>query len=554
MPSEEPGILSALGTRRLAIFPLGIALLGLVINIAVATSMSLTFDEPDYVSYGLAILHGKPDRFKDSLDSKMPVSVLNALPVATADYLRNHRRFPRLERILRGMHATRYGTIAAAFCLCLLVFIYVDSLFGRTAALFAETLFVIEPNIIAHSALATNDLYVAFGMLLALYFLRRYLLSPVTRNAVLAAVTLALAQLMKFTALCLFGVYAVVLTFAVVTTKYGRKPRCRISARQALTLGALSVAAFLVAINVGFVFDRTFTPLEKYAFQSETFQSLQRVPVLRAIPLPLPYPYLQGFDRLSSNNKSHVTFGNIVLLNEVRGPELQRSDGFPSYFLIAWLVKEPIGMQILLLLGLMWIFRSRSANNDSSKLAGEGLLLATAAVVFAAFSFFSQAQVGIRHVLPALVILTVLSGGAFQGWQTFSRQRRILLAGCVIYAGISVGSYFPFMLSYFNEIVFDRKMAYRVLADSNLEWGQDDGAVMRYLKRHPGVVLDPPNRVPGLVLISANLAAGVFPGKADYFVRREGLRPVGEVGYGHLLFDVPLVTLHADVQSVTGQN
>lgn len=164
MTAALPEDASAPAGRRLAILPLGIALLGLLLNIVVATSMSETFDEPDYVLHGLAILHGKPDRFKTSLDSKMPVSVLNALPAAAADYLHNHR----LERVLRDMRARRYGTIAVAFCLCLLVFLYTDRLFGRTPALFAETLFVIEPNVIAHSAVATNDLYPAFGMLLAL--------------------------------------------------------------------------------------------------------------------------------------------------------------------------------------------------------------------------------------------------------------------------------------------------------------------------------------------------------------------------------------------------
>lgn len=144
MTAALPEDASAPAGRRLAILPLGIALLGLLLNIVVATSMSETFDEPDYVLYGLAILHGKPDRFKTSLDSKMPVSVLNALPAAAADYLHNHHKAPRLERVLRDMRARRYGTIVVAFCLCLLVFLYTDRLFGRTAALFAETLFVMS--------------------------------------------------------------------------------------------------------------------------------------------------------------------------------------------------------------------------------------------------------------------------------------------------------------------------------------------------------------------------------------------------------------------------
>ena len=187
MPAGFSGILSDPAGRRPLILPLGIALLGVVINIVVATSMSETYDEPDYVSYGVAILHGKPDRFRALLDSKMPVSALNALPLVAADYLQRRGKAPRIEKILRDIRARRYGTIAAAFCLCLLVFFYAESLFGRTAALFAQSIFVMEPNIIAHSTLATNDLYVAFGTVLALYFLRRYLLAPTTWNATLAA-------------------------------------------------------------------------------------------------------------------------------------------------------------------------------------------------------------------------------------------------------------------------------------------------------------------------------------------------------------------------------
>jgi hypothetical protein len=43
----------------------------------------------------------------------------------------------------------------------------------------------------------------------------------------------------------------------------------------------------------------------------------------------------------------------------------------------------------------------------------------------------------------------------------------------------------------------------------------------------------------GRVLVSADIMAGVFPKKADYFLRLEGLRPISQVGYGHLLLVVP---------------
>jgi ABC-type multidrug transport system fused ATPase/permease subunit len=527
------GIPAKIVGRRRLILPFGIALLGLLINIIVATSMAPTGDEPYHLTYGIEILRGKPDRSNFTLDSKMPVSAFNAFPRGAGTYLRDHGRAPGLANILRDMRATRYATIAAAFCLCLLVFIYAESLFGRTAGLFAQLIFVMDPNIIAHSTLCTTDLYVAAAALLFLYCLRRFLLSPNTKNAAMTAFTLAVAQLTKFSAVYLYIVFAMAL---LAFYGYGRKKRCRISRRQTVILLVLTVVCFLAVINAGFLFDRPFTPLAKYEFRSQTFRKMQQVPGLRAVPLPLPYAYLQGFDWMSYHNSTGESFGNIVLLNEVRGPELPRSDGFPSYFLIAYLLKEPLGMQLMLLLGLVWVFRNR---RPSDLLAGEGLLLAAASVFLVMLSFFSKTQIGIRHILPVLVIFTILSGGAFQAWTKSSSRRKLLLVGCLLYVAVSVGSYFPHMIPYFNEILTDRKLAYRFLADSNLAWGQDAWVVDRFLKCNPDVILDPPHRVTGRVLVHADLMAGVSPRKADYWLRLEGNRPVAHVGYGHLLFLVP---------------
>src|SRR5215831_1198300 len=51
-----------------------------VFDLFVAHSMSRTFDEPSHLEYGTNILEGQPDRSRQSLDSKMPITALNALP------------------------------------------------------------------------------------------------------------------------------------------------------------------------------------------------------------------------------------------------------------------------------------------------------------------------------------------------------------------------------------------------------------------------------------------------------------------------------------------
>lgn len=542
--STTPGVAG----RRLLILPLAIAVLGVIINIVVATSMAPTTDEHVHVAYGSAILRGTPDKSFVLFDSKMPVSAFNALPRSIGDHFRSHGKYPGLANVLLDARTPRYATIAAAFCLSLAVFIYAESLFGRTAGLFAQLLFVMDPNIIAHSTLSTTDLYVAAATVLFLYCLRRFLLSPDTKNAVLTAATLSAAQLTKFTAGYLYVVLAMALLASALHARYGRDKH-PIAWRQIAILLGLTVVGFLAFINAGFLFDKPLTNLTQYQFRSPAFRSLQQVPVLRAIPLPVPRAYIQGLDGMSYHNSTGADSGNRVFMNEARGPALPRSDGFPAYYLVAYGMKEPLGMQLLLVLALVWVFRNR---RPADLLANEGLLLAAAIIFLIPLSFFSQSQIGIRHILPVLVIFTILSGGAFHAWAGFSTRWKMLLVGCLLYAAVSVGSYFPHMIPYFNEILTDRRMAYRFLADSNLEWGQDDWVVDRFLKRNPDVILNPQQRVEGRVLVGANLLAGVHPPKADYFLRVEGIRPVAQVGYAHLLFLLPPQTHESATHETKG--
>jgi 4-amino-4-deoxy-L-arabinose transferase-like glycosyltransferase len=516
--------------------PLGIALIGLGLNIVVACSMGLTTDEGAHLAYGDAILRGTPDRTSLYFNSKMPVTALNSFPRMLGSLLRNHGLAPRLLPLLTDLRTARMATVAAAFCLCLLVYFYAASLYGRTAGLFAQLLFVISPNIIAHSTIVTTDLYIALGAIGFLYCLRRFLLNPGAANALLVAAILGLAQLTKFTAVYLYFVLIVVVASCALFSRFNGRSAYSLPGKQVAILLGLNILCFLVCVNIGFVFDRTFTPLSRYKFISPSFQAMQQVPLLRDLPLPVPYPYLQGLDMTGYENVHASTFGNLVLLGQVHGEELAQSGGFPAYYLVAYGLKEPLGMQMLLALGLAWIVWRR---NLAEFLLAEWPLLATAVLLLIVFSFFSNTQIGIRHILPVLVIFVVLSGAAFAEFGKSPIWRKALLATCLLYVAISAGTYFPRMIPYFNEIVLDRKMAYRFLADSNLDWSQDRDEVAVFLKKNPNVALDPPEPVTGWVLVRANLLAGVIPKKADYWLRARSLTPVGHVAYAHLLFFIP---------------
>ena len=98
----------------------------------------------------------------------------------------------------------------------------------------------------------------------------------------------------------------------------------RFAARAGLVLLALVLGA-LVALNAGFGFEGTLTPLKGYAFVSPAFQSLAAVPVVRDVPLPLPYAYVQGLDMVSRDSRA----AGLDL-----SPRALQPDGIPFLFFL----------------------------------------------------------------------------------------------------------------------------------------------------------------------------------------------------------------------------
>jgi hypothetical protein len=113
----------------------------------------------------------------------------------------------------------------------------------------------------------------------------------------------------------------------------------------------------------------------------------------------------------------------------------------------------------------------------------------------------------------------------------------VALAGLLVWLGVSTLSYYPHFLAYFNEFVRDRTQSYRILVDSNLDWGQSGRYVERYLRAHPDASLEPERPRPGTLLVSANKFSGLLLGEQFRWLR-ENFEPVGHVAYAYLLFHV----------------
>jgi hypothetical protein len=141
-------------------------------------------------------------------------------------------------------------------------------------------------------------------------------------------------------------------------------------------------------------------------------------------------------------------------------------------------------------------------------------------------------------------------GSLFQEWTKSSLKIKTGTLVLISYLVVSVMSYYPHFISYFNEFVPDRKMAYRYLADSNLDWGQNAAEKDRYLEQNPDVHWSPDDIVAGRVMVDANVLVGVgYPEKYRWL--RENYEPVDHLLYTYLIFDVPerdLASLKAKYQ------
>ena len=152
------------------------------------------------------------------------------------------------------------------------------------------------------------------------------------------------------------------------------------------------------------------------------------------------------------------------------------------------------------------------------------------------FNYFFNAQIGIRHVLPVLV-LGIIFCGRFLA-KPESKFRNYLAVVLVLWVAASTLSYCPHFISYFNEFVPDRKLAYRYLADSNLDWLGNQWYLVQYLHRHPGTLFDPRKPVAGRIVVPVNVLVGVNRDPQEYAWLREHFAPVDQIAYSFLVYDV----------------
>ncbi len=187
----------------------------------------------------------------------------------------------------------------------------------------------------------------------------------------------------------------------------------------------------------------------------------------------------------------------------------QSTHGWPSSYVVALLVKTPLAALALgagaVITGLAGMRRWRR---------GELFLVLPILVFLGYMSLFVHVNTGIRHVLPVIPLLAAFAGGVVTVTGRTRLWVRRAAFGLVCLQALELALVFPHHLSYFNQLAGGPEGGWRWLADSNLDWGQDDLFLARWREAHPELVVNPPGATSGLVTMDVNRLVGLTDDQA----------------------------------------
>ena len=470
------------------------------------------------------------------------------------------------------MFWSRLPFILLATAGALVLYLLGKALVGRAAALGAVFLYCLDPNILGHSFPVATDVGVAVFVMVFLLALWNYLRRPSRVRILWCGLALGAALGAKFSAVMLLPV-ACVLALAgaywpvepdagreAIKPPSNRKAPCPCGSGKKYK-NCHGASGHAVPSAVG-----TAGRLVRYGLATAgmcaiAFAVIQLVYVFPKDPLQ----YLAG---LRLVNADHAP-GYLVYMAGQLAPR------FYSYYLVAYLVKEPVAAILLTALGLVFLTRNKSV----PRLARIFLLVPPIAF-FVGYTLFSD-NIGIRYIIPVLPFAHMLGGVALaaliRGAQAWKRGVAVALSLWLVVAAVGI---YPDHQSYFNEaacladdpahIGLDggSRCGVAWLDDSNVDWGQGMKQLKAWLDRNAAgrtvrlgyLGIFPPvtygikhelfededflnGERPGLYAVSAHIVASgqararITNGSGAEWLRRTP--PAAIVGHAFYVYDIP---------------
>jgi 4-amino-4-deoxy-L-arabinose transferase-like glycosyltransferase len=477
-------------------------------------TQSLSNDEPLHMIAGLEAW--RYHRFERWNDHPPLVFLLCTLPL-----LLNHTEIdiqtdaqyadaitPSPEAIAK---AARPVIVLLGVLLGVLLWITAKHLFSEGAANFALALFAFSPSLIANFSITCNDGAVAlitFATAMQVVYWRR---TQSWGRTIALGLILGALLATKFSTPVMFAL-ALALVLVLKPTGVSWRPQ-EWNWRKALAT---------VAIGFVFVWGTYFFHWTKVSVKDGfvTVSSPNRTKAAtgdmhRHLNLTMYLPageYVEGMGRVANHlNLGHPTF----FLGQV-----SVGRGWKSYFPVVVLLKWPTVVFALFLTAVVLGFLKRI------QFPPDLLIMSLFPGIYFLLAIFSKVDLGERHILLVYPFALLYAAALWH----FARQRRailVLLVALVVVNAADTLRYAPGYLSYFN-IFVNPATSYKLLSDSNLDWGQGLLALREYQAAHPNetihlayfgtmdpslygiryVPLAPNEHVAGTVVVSATHLSG----------------------------------------------
>lgn len=411
-----------------------------------AVRKSLTWDEPTFITSGWTYLDTSDFRLNPEAPPLLQQLVATPArlsgfeppdyghPDWAADrqvaFARDHVR-RNADRIRSFATAARAPIWILGACLVLVTGAFCLRVAGPVPAVVAAVLTALSPNLLAHGRLATTDFGCAALMFGAVCCLWSAVEHNRARDWALAGLVTGMALLSKYTSLLLGPAFVLIVVFECLSGRLGWRSAAR---GGAIVLG-VSVLLLFPGYDLGFG----------------------------------PARYLEGLSAIYSRSVEGFRF---YLFGEVLDAPVW------YYHLAAALVKTPEPTILLLGIAAWSVIRTPDLHRIAFYLAVPAALVVTA-------SFFDQAHLGLRRILPAYPFAFALVAVA-AGVKPCRLCGRVY-AGLVIWAVAASLLAYPHYLAYFNVLSGGTDRAPYLLDDSNVDWGQDLPALADWQNANPEV-------------------------------------------------------------------
>jgi hypothetical protein len=345
------------------------------------------------------------------------------------------------------------------------------SLAGDWGGRLAVAALACEPNLLAHAALATTDVAVTACLLMFAFHYWAGSGACAVRRVIVPGLCFGVALMAKASAL----VFAPLVMLSCFASKdrpavWPMLSELREFVADGLKIGILGLVVMTILCGCDW------QPLPSFAAWAGQLPHGETKSAMAWLADHLCI-FSNGPEALVRQIKHNAAGHGTFLLGEAK------MGAFWYYFPVVATIK--LTLPLLLAPAVLVAVRPSSLRNWS---------VAVAAVLFA-FSLTYRVQIGIRLLLPCVAFAVVgLSAAAVRASVETSPRRGLFLRRASIvglaWACIACVSVWPHGLCYVNELWGGRRDGYRLVGDSNYDWGQGLPELVRWTTRHASGDID----------------------------------------------------------------